>query len=206
LVGEDGPTHHGVFDLAYMRAIPNIIVSAPMDESDLRNLMYTAQLGEHKLPFSIRYPRGCGINSDWKKPFEKIEIGKGRKLSDGKEIALLTIGRTGFYAEQAVARLSEKNISVAHFDMRFVKPLDTDLLTGVFKNFNNIITVEDGTIRGGFGSAILEFMAENKFASNVKLLGVPDEFIEHGTLADLHKDCGIDTEGIINSVMEMLKK
>ena len=206
LVGEDGPTHHGVFDLAYMRAIPNMIVSAPMDESDLRNLMYTAQLGEHKLPFSIRYPRGCGINSDWKKPFEKIEIGKGRKLSDGKEIALLTIGRTGFYAEQAVARLSEKNISVAHFDMRFVKPLDTDLLTGVFKNFNNIITVEDGTIRGGFGSAILEFMAENKFASNVKLLGVPDEFIEHGTLADLHKDCGIDTEGIINSVMEMLKK
>jgi 1-deoxy-D-xylulose-5-phosphate synthase len=206
LVGEDGPTHHGVFDLAFMRSIPDIIVSAPMDEFELRNLMYTAQLGEHKLPFSIRYPRGCGVNLDWKKSFEKIEIGKGRKLSDGKDIALLTIGRTGFFAEQAVAKLTEKNISVAHFDMRFVKPLDASLLKDIFNNFEKIITVEDGTIRGGFGSAILEFMAENKFTSNVKLLGVPDKFIEHGTLADLHKDCGIDTNGIVSSVVEMLKK
>ncbi len=206
LVGEDGPTHHGVFDLAYMRSIPNMIVSAPMDESELRNLMYTAQKSENKLPFSIRYPRGCGVNPDWKKPFEEIEIGKGRKLTDGKDIALLTIGRTGYFAQEAVKLLAAKNISVAHFDMRFVKPIDTGLLSSVFKNFKKIITVEDGTVQGGFGSAVLEFMVENNYSATVKLLGVPDEFIEHGTLNDLRKHCGFDTEGIAKAVVELMGK
>ncbi len=206
LVGEDGPTHHGVFDIAYMRSIPNMIVAAPMDEIELRNIMFTAQLEENNQPFSIRYPRGCGIKPNWKKSFEKIEIGTGRKLADGKDIAILSIGKTGIFAQRAVKSLANKNISAALYDLRFVKPLDKDILTEVFKNFKQIITVEDGTIQGGFGSAVLEFMAENNFSSNVKLLGVPDKFIEHGTVEDLYKECGIDTKGIVNSVLEMLGK
>ncbi len=204
LVGEDGPTHHGVFDIAYMRSIPNMIVSAPMDEIELRNLMYTAQLPENHLPFSIRYPRGCGVKPNWKKPFEKIEIGRGRKLSEGKDIALLSIGKPGIFASRAVKSLANKNISAAHFDMRFIKPLDTKLLTEIFETFGRIITIEDGTIRGGFGSAVLEFMAENNRSATVKILGVPDKFIEHGTPEDLYKECGIDTRGIVRSAMEMV--
>lgn len=204
LVGEDGPTHHGVFDITYMRTIPNIIVAAPMDEIELRNLMFTAQLKENSQPFSIRYPRGCGSKPNWKKPFEKIEIGTGRKLSDGKDIAILSFGKIGVFAQRAVKSLANKNISAALFDMRFVKPLDTNLLSEVFENYKQIITIEDGTIQGGFGSAILEFMAENNYSSKVKLLGVPDKFIEHGTVEDLYKECGIDTKGIVKSVLEML--
>ncbi|MCF6356422.1 MAG: 1-deoxy-D-xylulose-5-phosphate synthase [Draconibacterium sp.] len=206
LVGEDGPTHHGVFDIAYMRSIPNMIVSAPMDEIELRNLMFTAQLAENSQPFSIRYPRGCGTKPNWKKSFEKIEIGRGRKLADGKDIAILSIGKSGVFAQRAVKSLANKNVSAAHFDLRFVKPLDTSLLAEVFKNFTQIITVEDGTIKGGFGSAILEFMAQNNYSSTVKLLGVPDKFIEHGTIEDLYKECGIDTKGIVKSVLEILGK
>ena len=206
LVGEDGPTHHGVFDIAYMRSIPNIIVAAPMEESELRNLMYTAQLDEIKLPFSIRYPRGCGTVTGWKKPFQKIEIGKGRKLSDGKDIAILTIGKTGIFAQQSVKILAGKNISAAHFDLRFVKPIDEEMLSEVFTNFNKIITVEDGTVKGGFGSTILEFMAEKGFSAKVKLLGIPDKFIEHGTPEELYRECGIDTKGITDSVVKMLGK
>ncbi len=206
LVGEDGPTHHGVFDIAYMRSIPNMIVSAPMDEIDLRNLMYTAQLNERGLPFSIRYPRGCGIKPDWRKPFEKIEIGKGRKLSDGDDVAVLTIGKSGIFAEQAIKILGGKNISVAHYDMRFVKPLDTDLLDEVFGKFEKVITVEDGVILGGFGSAVLEYMAQNGIVVKIKLVGIPDKFIEHGTPEDLYKECGIDTDGIVNSVIEIMQK
>ncbi len=206
LVGEDGPTHHGVFDIAYMRSIPNIIVSAPMDEIELRNLMFTAQLAENSQPFSIRYPRGCGTKPNWKKSFEKIEIGRGRKLADGKDIAILSIGKSGVFAQRAVKSLANKNVSAAHFDLRFVKPLDTSLLAEVFKNFTQIITVEDGTIKGGFGSAILEFMAQNNYSSTVKLLGVPDKFIEHGTIEDLYKECGIDTKGIVKSALEILGK
>ena len=206
LVGEDGPTHHGVFDIAYMRSIPNMIVSAPMDEIELRNLMYTAQLEENKQPFSIRYPRGCGVKPNWKKPFEKIEIGKGRKLADGKDIAILSIGKTGIFANRAVKSLANKEVSAAHYDLRFVKPLDTKLLTEVFDNFKNIVTVEDGTIQGGFGSAILEFMAQNNYSANVKILGVPDKFIEHGTPEELYRECGIDTKGITKSIMNFLKK
>ncbi|NQU51540.1 MAG: 1-deoxy-D-xylulose-5-phosphate synthase [Bacteroidetes bacterium] len=206
LVGEDGPTHHGAFDIAYMRTIPNMIVSAPMDEIEMRNLMYTAQLKETNLPFSIRYPRGCGIKPNWKKPFEKIEIGKGRKLAEGGDIAIVSIGKSGIFAKRAVKSLANKGVSAAHYDMRFVKPLDATLLTEVFENFKQIITVEDGTIRGGFGSAILEFMAEKDYSSSVKLLGIPDKFIEHGTPEDLYKECGIDTKGIVKAVLNILKK
>ena len=206
LVGEDGPTHHGVFDIAFMRSIPNMVVSAPMDEIELRNLMYTSQLDEINQPFSIRYPRGCGIKPNWKKPFEKIEIGTGRKLADGKDIALLSIGKTGIFAQRAVKSLANKNISAAHYDLRFVKPLDKKLLTEVFEKFEHIVTVEDGVIRGGFGSTILEFMAENGYLANVKLLGVPDDFIEQGTIEDLYKECGIDTKGIVNSVLNIFGK
>ena len=206
LVGEDGPTHHGVFDLAYMRCVPNMVVAAPMDEIDLRNLMYTAQLKENAQPFSIRYPRGCGIKADWRKPFEKIEIGKGRKLNDGTDLAVLTIGKSGVFAKQAIKNLAEKGISAAHYDLRFVKPLDKEMLTEVFENFENIITVEDGTVIGGFGSAVIECMAENGFNRKVKILGIPDKFIEHGTPDDLYRECGIDAEGITNAAIEVMEK
>jgi 1-deoxy-D-xylulose-5-phosphate synthase len=206
LVGEDGPTHHGVFDMAYMRSVPNMIVSAPMDEIELRNLMYTAQLGEINQPFSIRYPRGCGIITDWKKEFEKIEIGKGRKLNDGSDVALLSIGKTGIFAQLAVKSLAKNDISAAHYDMRFVKPLDTEMLTEVMQNFDQIVTIEDGSIQGGFGSAILEFMAENGFTNKIKILGIPDKFIEHGTPEELYRECGIDAQGIVNTVKQLVGK
>jgi 1-deoxy-D-xylulose-5-phosphate synthase len=204
LVGEDGPTHHGVFDIAYMRTVPNMIVAAPMDELDLRNMMYTAQMGELKQPFSIRYPRGCGNTADWKKPFQKIEVGKGRKLSQGSDIAILSIGKTGLFVQEAVRKLAQENISAAHYDFRFVKPIDEQMLAGIFSDFSKIITVEDGAIKGGFGSAVLEFMAENGFSARVKILGVPDKFIEHGSLEDLYNICGIDTNGIISASKEMV--
>jgi len=205
LVGEDGPTHHGVFDIAYMRSVPNMIVSAPMDETELRNLMYTAQLEEINQPFSIRYPRGCGIKKDWKLPFEKIEIGKGRQLSEGDDVAILTIGKTGIHAQMAIKPLKEKNISAAHYDLRFVKPLDESMLAEIFEKFNFVLTVEDGVIKGGFGSAVLEFMAEKGYSAHVKVLGVPDRFIEHGTPDQLYKICGIDTAGITEAVLKMME-
>lgn len=206
LVGEDGPTHHGVFDIAYMRSIPNMIVSAPMDEIELRNLMYTAQLKETGKPISIRYPRGCGIKPVWKKPFEKIEIGKGRKLNDGEDIAILTIGKSGVWAHRAVKTLEKEKISAAHYDLRFVKPLDEKLLHEVFTKFKHVVTVEDGVIKGGFGSAVLEFMAENGYSARVKLLGIPDKFIEQGSPEELYKICGIDKKGIVTAVKSMLEK
>lgn len=206
LVGEDGPTHHGVFDIAYMRSVPNMIVSAPMDEIDLRNLMYTAQLDEINQPFSIRYPRGCGIISDWEKPFEKIEIGKGRKLTEGKDIALVSIGKTGIFTQHAVKNLAKKEILAAHYDMRFVKPLDTELLDEIMQKFEYIITIEDGVIQGGFGSAILEYMAEKGYRNKIKMLGIPDKFIEHGTPDELYKECGIDSNGITSAALQLLNK
>src|SRR5690606_14690746 len=157
LVGEDGPTHHGVFDLAYMRTVPNMIVAAPMDEVELRNLMYTAQLEDIKQPFSIRYPRGCGNVANWRQKFSKIRIGEGRQLSDGDDLAILTIGKSGLFALEASKQLEGENISVAHYDLRFIKPLDEKLLNDVFRKYSKIITVEDGVIKGGFGSAVLEF-------------------------------------------------
>jgi 1-deoxy-D-xylulose-5-phosphate synthase len=204
LVGEDGPTHHGVFDIAYMRSIPNMIVSAPMDEIDLRNLMYTAQLPENKLPFSIRYPRGCGIKPNWRNTFEKIEIGKGRKLAAGNDVALVSIGKTGIFAQRAVKSLENNDVSAAHYDMRFVKPIDVEMLVEIFENFKYIVTIEDGVIQGGFGSAVLEFMAENNYSATVKLLGIPDKFIEHGSPEDLYKECGFDAQGITNTVLKLL--
>lgn len=206
LVGEDGPTHHGAFDIAYMRSIPNMIVTAPMDEIELRNLMYTAQLKETGQPFSIRYPRGCGVKLNWNLPFEKIKIGKGRKLSEGSDIAILTIGKSGIYAKRAIKSLENKGISAAHYDLRFIKPLDTTILKEVFENFNQVVTVEDGTVQGGFGSAVLEFMAENGYSSKLKIMGIPDKFIEHGTPDELNKECGIDTKGIVKMVLGLLRK
>ncbi len=206
LVGEDGPTHHGVFDIAYMRMVPNMIVAAPMDELELRNLMYTAQLEKVQQPFSIRYPRGCGILPDWKVPFREIEIGKGRKLSEGSDLAVLSVGKSGIYAQQAVKTLAGEGISAAHYDMRFVKPLDEALLSEVFEKYAAVLTVEDGVIKGGFGSAVLEFMAEKDYSAHVKVLGIPDRFIEQGTPDELYEICGIDHAGIVNAAVKMLKK
>jgi 1-deoxy-D-xylulose-5-phosphate synthase len=203
LVGQDGPTHHGAFDLAYLRSIPDIIVSAPMNEIELRNLMYTAQLA-NRGPFAIRYPRGKGVFSDWRKPFEEIPIGKARIISHGKDLAILSIGHTGNFVVEAVERLMAENILAEHIDMRFIKPLDEDCLHRVLKSFDRIITVEDGALQGGFGSAVLEFMAEHDYSVNVRRLGIPDRFIEQGTQQELYKECGYDADGIYQAVKTLV--
>lgn len=205
LVGEDGPTHHGAYDIAYFRCIPNMVISAPMNESELRNLMYTAQLEANQSPFVIRYPRGEGVMPDWRTPFAEIEIGTGRKLKDGKEIALLSLGHPGNFAATAIRNLRKDGIDPAHYDMRFVKPLDEVMLHEVFSQYNKVITIEDGTVKGGFGSAILEFMAEHQYKADVQMLGIPDRLVEHGTLKELHKECGYDAEGIELAVRQMVK-
>ena len=205
LVGADGATHHGAFDLAYMRNIPNMTVSAPMNEIELRNLMFTAQQ-ENMGPFSIRYPRGCGCTVDWHQPFETILPGKARTLTQGDDLALLTIGTTGIHAAAAVKSLHEEGYSVAHYDMRFVKPLDEELLHLVFHKFNRIITVEDGVIQGGFGSAILEFMADHNYQATILRLGIPDRFVEQGTQQELMRDCGYDQKGIYETALKALKE
>ena len=206
LVGEDGPTHHGAYDIAYMRCIPSLIVSAPMNEQELRNLMYTAQLQSTTQPFVIRYPRGEGVMPDWQKPFETITIGKGRKIKDGKGIAILSIGHPGNFVTQAIIALKKENIDPAHYDMRFVKPLDERLLHEVCKQYDKIITVEDGTVVGGFGSAVLEFMANYNYPNQIKILGIPDSIIEHGTLKELHAECKYDAQAITDAVKVMLKE
>jgi len=202
--GSDGATHHGAYDLAYFRCLPNMIVAAPMNESELRNMLYTAQLPRPGKAFSIRYPRGQGSIVDWQLPFEKIEIGKGRKISDGKEVAILTIGHLGNLAQQAIGELPAENIP-AHYDMRFVKPLDEALLREIFNTFKKIITVEDGCLQGGFGSAITEFMTDNRYSAAVKRLGIPDEVIEHGEQTELYALCGFDKQGIVNAVNRFFK-
>jgi 1-deoxy-D-xylulose-5-phosphate synthase len=204
LVGADGPTHHGVFDLAYMRNIPNMIIAAPMNEEELRNMMYTAQLRNHG-PFSIRYPRGKGVMINWKQPYREIPVGKARELHKGFDLAILTVGHAGNFAAEAVLRLEAENYSISHHDMRFVKPLDEDCLHRIFKSFKNIITVEDGTIVGGFGSAVIEFMCEHGYQASVKRMGVPDKFIEQGSQKELYKECGFDAEGIYAAVKAMIK-
>jgi 1-deoxy-D-xylulose-5-phosphate synthase len=206
LVGADGATHHGFFDMAFMRTIPNMIVTAPMDEVDLRNLMYTAQLEKNRSPFSIRYPRGFGIYTDWKQPFREIEIGKARQISEGDEMAILTIGHPGNAAASVVNKLTEENVRIEHWDMRFVAPLDKDVLHFVFKKFTHIITIEDGVLKGGFGSAVIEFMCDNGYSSEVRRLGIPDYFIEHGTQDELYRECGYDAEGIEIAIREILVK
>lgn len=205
LVGADGPTHHGVFDLAYMRSIPNMTVSAPMDELELRNLMYTAQLSNMG-PFSIRYPRGAGCIVDWHCPFEAVPIGKGRTLTEGDQLAILTIGTTGIIAAEAVSLLCTKGYSVAHYDMRFVKPLDADLLHLIFSKFDKLITVENGVIQGGFGSAVTEFMTDHGYTARIVRLGVPDRFIEQGSQDQLIRECGFDKEGIIRTAEILLSQ
>jgi 1-deoxy-D-xylulose-5-phosphate synthase len=205
LVGEDGPTHHGVFDLAYMRLIPNMIVAAPMDEAELRNMMYTAQL-ENMGPFSIRYPRGCGILVDWQKPFEKIEPGTSRKMSDGKDVAILTIGKPGLFIPEVLKKLAQQEISAAWYDMRFVKPLDEKTLQDIFSTFTHILTVEEGTVTGGFGSAVSEFMCSGNYTSRLKILGIPDRFIEQGSVGELYRVCGINPEGIYQEVIRLLDR
>ena len=203
VVGDDGPTHHGCYDIAYFRCIPNMIISAPMNESELRNLMYTAQLESTKYPFVIRYPRGEGVMPEWKTPFKAIEIGTGRKLKDGEEIALLTLGHPGNFAATAIRELIGDGIRPAHYDMRFVKPLDEVLLHEICQRYPKLITVEDGTVKGGFGSAVLEFMAANGYKNDLRILGIPDRLVEHGTPAELHRECGYDAAAIVNTVREM---
>jgi 1-deoxy-D-xylulose-5-phosphate synthase len=203
LVGADGATHHGAYDLAYMRCIPNMVVSAPMNEQELRNLMYTAQL-ENKGPFTIRYPRGNGVMTDWKTPFEEIPVGKGRRVSSGEGVAILTIGHPGNFAQEAIKTLTKSGITPAHYDLRFVKPLDEMLLHEVFSKFDKVITVEDGCLMGGFGSAVLEFMADRGYKAEVVRLGIPDEYIHHGTQEELWATCGFDVAAIVASVERIL--
>lgn len=203
LVGDDGPTHHGAYDIAYMRCIPNMIVSAPMNEAELRNLMYTAQLDETNLPFVIRYPRGQGVMPEWRTPMEKITVGTGRKICDGQEVAILTIGHPGNFAISACKMLAAEDIYPAHYDLRFVKPLDEAMLHEVAQRYHKIITVEDGTIVGGMGSAVLEFMAQHNYTPEIKMLGIPDHIVEHGKPEELHRECGYDARGIADAVREM---
>jgi 1-deoxy-D-xylulose-5-phosphate synthase len=203
LVGADGPTHHGTFDIAYFRCIPNLIVASPMNEQELRNMMYTAQLEEQKMPFSIRYPRGEGVMVEWRTPFEKMEIGKGRMINDGEDIAILSFGPLGNYVQDVMPALHEAGVFPAHFDMRFAKPLDEEMLHEVFQRFDRVVTLEDGCIQGGIGSAILEFMVDHGYTAKVKRLGTPDAFIEHGTPDELYDECGYGREGIKQTVLEM---
>ncbi|GIV36429.1 MAG: 1-deoxy-D-xylulose-5-phosphate synthase [Cyclobacteriaceae bacterium] len=203
--GADGPTHHGAYDLAYFRCLPNIIVSAPMNEQELRNLMYTASLPRTEKAFSIRYPRGQGVMPNWRTPFEQIEIGTGRTLREGRELAILSIGHIGNYAAAVCQELEKEGIDIGHYDMRFVKPLDENLLHKIFTRYSKIVTVEDGCIQGGFGSAILEFMADNGYHAQVVRLGIPDRVVEHGEQHELHAECGFDPQGIKRAVMALLQ-
>lgn len=209
LVGEDGPTHHGAFDLAYLRPIPNLTISSPYDEHELRRLMYTAQQPDRG-PFIIRYPRGRGMLSDWRCPLEEIPVGKGRQLKAGKEIAILSIGPIGQLASSAIlqaeqeAREQGRELQIAHYDMRFLKPLDETILHEVGQHFKQVITLENGVINGGMGSAVLEFMADHHYHPEIKRLGLPDQFIEHGSVPQLFHMLGIDQEGIVKHIMNCL--
>lgn len=204
LVGEDGPTHHGAFDLAYFRTIPNMTIASPMNEHELRRLMYTAQLPD-KGPFVIRYPRGRGVLTDWKCPLEELPIGKGRKLKEGKDMAVITLGPIGNLAAKAIERAEQASgKNIAHYDLRFLKPLDEAMLHEIGKQFKQVITIEDGALNGGMGSAVLEFMADNNYQPNISRIGIPDKFIEHGTVPELYKICGMDEESIVNKILANL--
>lgn len=207
LVGEDGATHHGIFDIAYMRIIPNLTVAVPMDEHELRKLMFTAQLPDMG-PFVIRYPRGRGLKTDWKCQFEKIPVGKGRLLKDGNDMAVISVGPIGYKAKKAIAKAEEcSSISIAHYDLRFVKPLDKDMLDSIGKKFKKILTVEDGILAGGAGSAIMEFMSDNGHDDiTIKRIGINDCFVQHGTVDELYKICGLDEESIYSSIIELANK
>ena len=203
MAGADGPTHHGAYDIAYMRCLPNIVVAAPMNESELRNLMCTASKYKEG-PFSIRYPRGKGVLSDWRTPLEVMEVGVGRKLKEGINLAIVTLGTVGNFALEAASELEEEGIDVSVYDMRFAKPLDQVMLREIFENHDKVITVEDGCLQGGFGSAVLEFMADNNYTSKVVRLGIPDAIVEHGEQSELYKECGYDTAAIIEACKKIL--
>ena len=203
LVGADGATHHGAYDIAYMRSIPNMIVSAPMNEAELRDLMFTAQQ-ENMGPFSIRYPRGNGVMTEWKTPMKTIKVGTGRKVTNGEDIAILTIGHPGNFAQKAIEKLKEMGVNAAHYDMRFVKPIDEVMLHEVFSKFKKVITVEDGCVMGGFGSAVIEFMADQNYSAHVVRLGIPDHYVHHGTQEELWADCGFDMGGIVATTKKIL--
>ncbi len=204
MVGDDGATHQGAYDIAYMRCIPHMVISAPMNEQELRNLMYTAQLDKNTSPFCIRYPRGQGVMPEWRTPFEEIAIGTGRQVRNGKDIAILTIGHPGNFAVEATAQLEAQGISAAHYDMRFAKPVDENILHHVGKTFRKVITVEDGTVVGGMGSAVLEFFNAHGYKPDVKILGIPDVFIEHGTQKEQYRDCGYDKDAIVQAARAMM--
>ena len=203
LVGEDGPTHHGAYDLAYFRAVPGLIISAPMNEVELRNLMFTAQL-DGKGPFVIRYPRGRAVSNNWKQPFSEIIVGTGRRLREGEKVALLSIGHPGNFATEACELLEKEGISVGHYDMRFLKPLDENLLHEVFGRYTYILTIEDGTTTGGLGTAVLEFMADHNYTAKLTRLGIPDRYISQGKPEELYAECGFDVDGIVKAVKENL--
>jgi len=204
LVGSDGATHHGAYDLAFFRCIPGMTIASPLNEIDMRNMMYTAQLAPSG-PMVIRYPRGRGVNADWKQPFSEIELGKGQQLRDGNDLAILTLGPIGNHAAKAIDRLELEDISVAHFDMRFLKPLDNKLLKTVFSRFKKVITVEDASVVGGLGSAVIEYMNDNSYKAKVIRLGIPDRFVDHGTQEELYKECGYDVEGIVKAARNLVQ-
>ena len=207
LVGADGATHHGFFDMAFMRSIPNMVVSAPMDEIELRNLMYTAQLEKNKFPiFNTLSTRDEEFLQTGKNHLQEIEIGKARQISEGDDLAILSIGHPGNTVASVIKKLAKENISIAHYDMRFVAPLDKEVLHSVFKKFDHIITVEDGILKGGFGSAVIEFMCDNGYNAEVRRLGIPDYFVEHGTQEELYRECGFDAEGIEMAIREVMVK
>lgn len=201
IVGEDGPTHHGAFDLAYLRPIPNITISSPYDEHELRRLMFTAVQPGNGV-FVIRYPRGKGSIIDWRCPLETVEVGTGRRMKQGKDVAFLTIGPIGKKMEQVIAEAEKQGVSVAHYDMRFLKPIDENILREVGENFKYVVTLEDGTVKGGLGSAVLEFMAENGYAPHVEVMGIPDEFVEHGTPEELYRICRMDAESVLQTILK----
>jgi 1-deoxy-D-xylulose-5-phosphate synthase len=203
LVGADGATHHGVFDIAYLRCIPNLIVSAPMHEHNLRDIMYTAQK-TNTGPFAIRYPRGKGVKIDWKSTLKEVKIGKAEKINEGTEVAILSIGHPGNFIVEAQEQFNKLSISVAHWNMIFIKPLDTKVLDNVFKKYDKVITIEDGCLQGGFGSAIIEYMSDNGYNSKVKRLGIKDNFVNHGSQDELYRDCGIDVQAVVEAVKELV--
>lgn len=202
IVGEDGPTHHGAFDLAYLRPIPNITIASPYDEHELRRLMYTAQLPDMGT-FVIRYPRGKGMLTDWRCRLEAVEVGKGRVLREGNDVALITIGPIGKQVATVIDEAAQKGVSVAHYDLRFLKPLDSEMLHAIGKKFSRIVTVEDGVITGGMGTAVNEFMSQHGYKPQIRCIGIPDRFVEHGTTQELYRSCGMDNETILETILNI---
>ncbi|MDR2040404.1 MAG: 1-deoxy-D-xylulose-5-phosphate synthase [Bacteroidales bacterium] len=205
LVGEDGATHHGAYDLAYLRSIPNMVISAPMNEIQLRHLMYTAQNGKYG-PFAIRYPRGHGVTTKWEEPFRELPVGKGKVVREGDDIAIVSIGTVGNSVIEACRKLEDEGVHAAHYDMIFLKPLDEELLHSICRKHRLLVTIEDGTVLGGLGSAVLEFANDHNYEVQVKRLGIPDRFVTHGTIQELQHECGYDVEGIVNTVKSILQR